>query len=1637
MIKRLSAILIFLTATLSVPGMAQAASVCNTSSVPSGSIELCIDNPADGTVVAGLATVDASITLSGFPPHVNKLQFYLDNNYLLTDFTAPYHFEVPSDKFVDGTYNLSVEAVLGDGTVTQRTVINLTFSNGVTVPPVNTNSFTPYTSSPPPGQPLIVAATGDGASGEWPQVTDLMASWNANMVLYLGDVYDKGTSTEFYNWYGAGPTYFGQFRSITNPTIGNHEYENGVAPGYFDYWDNVPHYYSYNVAGWHFVTIDSTTQYNQTQPGTPQYDWLVQDLTNNTSACTIVYFHHPFFTIGPEGSATRLSSIWSLMEQKGVDVVLTGHDHEYQRWYPLDANGNIDPNGITEFVAGAGGHGVRPFVTSDPRVAVGYDTSPNALGALRMVLNTTGLTFQYINIYGSILDSGAIACNGATPDTTPPTAPTNLTASTTASVALNWNPSTDNTGVAGYTVYRDGVAIGTTATGVLTYTDYFVDLGQTYTYTVDAFDSAGNHSALSNAVVTTTPAYATLTLTPVGDSYTNASNASANYGSSTTLRIDLSPVQNSYLKFAVPHLPGYVISANLRVYATTNGSSGYDLHTTSGNWSESSLTYNNAPPYGPSIGTSGSFSGGSWTAVDITSQISGSSELDFVMTGNSSTATSFYSRQGTYPPQVVIVLAADPVPTPTATPTIAPTATDTATATPSDTPTNTSTPTETPTPSDTPTATETPTPSDTPTNTSTPTETPTPSDTPTATETPTPSDTPTVTDTPTDTPAPSDTPTATPTDVPTTYTLIPVADAYVNASSPGSNYGSSTTLRTDASPDVRSYLRFDLQGVVGTVSRATLRVYANSSNSLGYDVHGVSDNTWTETGITYTTAPPVGSAVGSSGAISSGTWTTVDVTSLVTGSSTLSLALTSASTTATSFSSREGTYPPQLILDTSSSVSPLSSQSQPAGAGSLRINSVIQPTTAPTVPPPTAIPTATPLVPRATATPTEAATFTLTPTIAPTSTPDVPTTVTVQIPFVESFDTNSGWMSSGAWQVDTQTAHNNVGWFANSTQRGQVSTLEFDGFIDLFGWSNVRLTFWQKSQLASSDVMAVDLSLDGGTSWVVLDQQQGLVTDWAQHSLDLSAYQGQTIQLRFRLDTTSELPQGEVTAGYWLDDLTVEPFQPSATPTPSPTATAVVATPRDTPAPSDTPMATETPTPVPDSGLQVVESDDASVLQTGAWTAHDTDVASGGRYIFSSGSPDDTLSLLFVGTRADVVYVGHPALGTFEIEIDGVPMQEVNSQTPDSQFGLRASVTGLSAGQHTLRVYPLSGTIAIDALAVEAPLAFPPTPTPIPSPTNLATPTAATPETPPTALPTSTPLPALLPFVETFDSGSGWSAGDCWQFDTQTAYSGAGWRADSTQRGLVCTLTGDTLIDLHVSMSPQLEFWWKAALSPADVFDVEVSADGGASWELLAQQTGPVNDWMAYTLDLAPYRDQVIRLRFRLDTTGVLQDSTTTQGVWIDELSIQDVALTPTAAPSPSETPTGVPTPTLTPTALPTADPTPVDTPAGVPTATPAEALTPTALPTTGAPSATVTPTDIPAAGAVSSLTATPTAVPPTAMPTAIPSPTATPTAVPPPTATPTAIPSPTVAPTAVPQPTVAPTDAPSPTAMPTQTPVS
>jgi hypothetical protein len=163
---------------------------------------------------------------------------------------------------------------------------------------------------------------------------------------------------------------------------------------------------------------------------------------------------------------------------------------------------------------------------------------------------------------------------------------------------------------------------------------------------------------------------------------------------------------------------------------------------------------------------------------------------------------------------------------------------------------------------------------------------------------------------------------------------------------------------------------------------------------------------------------------------------------------------------------------------------------------------------------------------------------TLDATIAPTATP-----TPLVIPFTETFSSDQTWTASGAWLFDTES------WFASSDTRGESLTLTSNAAIDLRMAFYPRLSFVQRGELSAYDTLAVEVSVDGGLSWAVVDQQTGLTSeDWQTREVDLSAFAGQLITLRFRLDATQPLPDGVTSIGAWIDTLTLQEVPPTLTP---------------------------------------------------------------------------------------------------------------------------------------------------------------------------------------------------------------------------------------------------------------------------------------------------------------------------------------------------------------------------------------------------------------------------------------------------------------------------------------------------------
>jgi len=234
--------------------------------------------------------------------------------------------------------------------------------------------------------------------------------------------------------------------------------------------------------------------------------------------------------------------------------------------------------------------------------------------------------------------------SGSAPVDNPPTMPTlNVPSVSGNSVALTWTASTDDIGVAGYNVRRDGALVNPTPVVATNYTDPGVAAG-THSYTVSALDTAGQESGPSTpqsvTILTGNPA----PIPATADDYVGSTDTKNN-GKSPLLRTTTTNAVNSYLRFPVGGLSGPITSATLKIWANSSLAAGFDIHTVADNWTETGLLPSNLPAIGTGVPVpSGPVTAGAWVSVDVTSLVTVTSgNMDFALTGRSTTNLSLAS----------------------------------------------------------------------------------------------------------------------------------------------------------------------------------------------------------------------------------------------------------------------------------------------------------------------------------------------------------------------------------------------------------------------------------------------------------------------------------------------------------------------------------------------------------------------------------------------------------------------------------------------------------------------------------------------------------------------------------------------------------------------------------------------------------------------------------------------------------------------------------------------------------------------------------------------------------------------------------------------------------------------------------
>jgi calcineurin-like phosphoesterase family protein len=233
-------------------------------------------------------------------------------------------------------------------------------------------------------------------------------------VMAVGDLAYPSGSKENFACYDRT---WGRAKGRTRPAVGNHEFHAGSATYYFEYFgkragDPASGYYSYELGAWHIIVLNSECAgVGGCATGSRQEKWLREDLAAHPASCTLAYWHKPLFSSGgAHGNNPEIAPLWQALYEAHADIVVNGHDHDYERFAPQDPSGHADPkHGIREFVAGTGGKTLRAFGEVKPNSEIRAD---KVFGVLKLTLHPQKYEWEFIPIAGETFsDSGSGSCH--------------------------------------------------------------------------------------------------------------------------------------------------------------------------------------------------------------------------------------------------------------------------------------------------------------------------------------------------------------------------------------------------------------------------------------------------------------------------------------------------------------------------------------------------------------------------------------------------------------------------------------------------------------------------------------------------------------------------------------------------------------------------------------------------------------------------------------------------------------------------------------------------------------------------------------------------------------------------------------------------------------------------------------------------------------------------------------------------------------------------------------------------------------------------------------------------------------------------------------------------------------------------
>jgi len=292
-----------------------------------------------------------------------------------------------------------------------------------TLRPTPTPSPTPApspTPTPSPGDPVIAGAGDIATSGSGDEATAKLLDGMSDLtaVFTTGDnAYPDRTDPNYAAYYE--PTW-GRHKAKTRPVPGNHDYVTDAA-GYVNYFGDAAGtrskgWYSYDLGAWHLIALNSSRTGSACTPvpcgpGSEQYDWLKADLAAHPNRCVLAYWHHPLFTRGSHRPGIAgVKSFWELLYAGGADVILNGHDHNYQRFAPMNPAGEFEAiRGIREFVIGEGGNSEHTMQSPGGNLEA---SQSGTHGVLRLGLHPASYDWEFVPVAGrTYRDAGAASCH--------------------------------------------------------------------------------------------------------------------------------------------------------------------------------------------------------------------------------------------------------------------------------------------------------------------------------------------------------------------------------------------------------------------------------------------------------------------------------------------------------------------------------------------------------------------------------------------------------------------------------------------------------------------------------------------------------------------------------------------------------------------------------------------------------------------------------------------------------------------------------------------------------------------------------------------------------------------------------------------------------------------------------------------------------------------------------------------------------------------------------------------------------------------------------------------------------------------------------------------------------------------------